>query len=195
MLKESVLDSGVKDSTATLLFPLQPLPLSLHLLRVTTSMYNQGQSTQPDRLQADTCIGAPPFRPPGSFPPFAPGRPPSSGMPPFAPPNGIGRPPFSPNFPPGMSPDGLAGSSTPLPFRPPATDFGAAPRPSHAGLGLPPRPGHPSMPSPASGSSMPSFVREVKTTSVFIGAIAPGITNQVLQDLLNVRNQRGVVHH
>jgi hypothetical protein len=35
-------------------------------------------------------------------------------------------------------------------------------------------------------STTPSFVREVKTTTIFVGSIAPGITDQTLKDLLSV---------
>lgn len=44
-------------------------------------------------------------------------------------------------------------------------------------------------PAPMSGSgsnSLPDFRKEVKTTSVFVGSIAAGITDEVLQNLLNV---------
>jgi RNA-binding protein 25 len=42
-----------------------------------------------------------------------------------------------------------------------------------------------STPSPAPAST-PSFVREVKATTIFVGSIAPGITDDTLRDLLNV---------
>ena len=37
-----------------------------------------------------------------------------------------------------------------------------------------------------SPAAPPGFVREVKTTSVFVGSIAPGIKDGTLYDLLNV---------
>lgn len=75
-------------------------------------------------------------------------------------------------------------------------------RPAHPGLGLPSLP--PGLPQPphlaptssnsygsnsyggGGGGGMPAFVREVKTTSVFVGSIAPGITDDTLKNLLNV---------
>lgn len=70
-------------------------------------------------------------------------------------------------------------------------------RPAHPGLGLPSLP--PGLPQPphlasssssgyggGSGGGMPGFVREVKTTSVFVGGIAPGISDDTLKNLLNV---------
>jgi len=67
--------------------------------------------------------------------------------------------------------------------------------PPRPGLGIPHHsgPGGPS-PSPSyggpgghGGQGRPAFVREVKTTKVFVGSISPGITDQTLEQLLNVR--------
>ncbi|ORX35471.1 hypothetical protein BD324DRAFT_632974 [Kockovaella imperatae] len=121
----------------------------------------------------------PPFQPPpGGVPPFPPnfqpGVPPPGGFPPFRPPNAaLGFVP--PPFPPTLSPAG--GDGSPGGFRPPPNGFGFGPRP---GLGA-----VPGASSSSSSGATPGFVREVKTTSVFVGGIAPGITDQTLKDLLN----------
>ncbi|RXK35530.1 hypothetical protein M231_07209 [Tremella mesenterica] len=84
--------------------------------------------------------------------------------------------------------------STPMPgYRPPPSAI--PPRPIHPGIGLPPLPsGLPApvqqMSSPSTNSlpppsSIPGFTKEVKTTSVFVGSIAPGITDETLKELLN----------
>ncbi|WVF70986.1 hypothetical protein IAT40_005782 [Kwoniella sp. CBS 6097] len=142
-----------------------------------------------------------PIPPPGGFPPFRP------------PPAGFVPPPFPPNFAPGSRPPpptlpigpgpgpGYGGGPPPngLPTRPPPSGPGmgyAPPRPSHPGLGLPPPPaGLPQAPrfaaaeAPTSGQGSPGtppgFVKDVKTTSVFVGSIAPGITDKTLHELLN----------
>ncbi len=131
---------------------------------------------------------------PGSLPPFPPtfnpnAQPPPGGFPPFRPPQGFIPPPFSSSFPPGASssPNGANG------FRPPVTPGMYPPRPAHPGLGLPPLPGGlPGNPhitgvltNPPPSSAPPGFVRDVKTTSVFVGSIATGIGDQTLVDLLN----------
>ncbi|WRT65978.1 uncharacterized protein IL334_002929 [Kwoniella shivajii] len=142
--------------------------------------------------------GAP--MPPGQFPPFRP------------PPAGFVPPPFPPNFAPGSRPppptlpisspgqgfnSPIPGATGPngLPYRPPPTGPGMGgypPRPTHPGLGLPPPPaGLPQAPRfaqdmpPASTGGPPGFVRDVKTTSVFVGSIAFGIEDDTLRDLLN----------
>lgn len=78
----------------------------------------------------------------------------------------------------------------PPPIRP---GLGAGPG---SGSGLPhlpngmPQPPHMSgySPSPGYGGPpvRPGFVKEVKTTKVFVGSIAPGITDRTLEELLNV---------
>ena len=73
------------------------------------------------------------------------------------------------------------------------------PPPNRPGLGLPSLPnGMPQPPhlsgsggggsgsSPAPIPARPAFVREVKTTKVFVGSISPGITDATLEELLNV---------
>ena len=119
-------------------------------------------------VQADTPA---PFRPPGGLPPFAP----PNGMPPFRP--NFVPPPFPPTFSPNSGNMG-----TPPPFRPPGMAY---PPPVRPGLGNP-HPGNPGQGGygPPGGSR---FVREVKTTKVFVGSISPGITDQTLEELLNVR--------
>nr|XP_018265023.1 uncharacterized protein I303_03205 [Kwoniella dejecticola CBS 10117]OBR87181.1 hypothetical protein I303_03205 [Kwoniella dejecticola CBS 10117] len=143
----------------------------------------------------------PPFRPPppGSFipPPFPPNFSPGSRPPPptlpISPAGGVSGPPQTPGY----------GSPVPgLPFRPPPSGPGGAgfnqfppPRPAHPGLGLPPLPaGLPQPPkfatpeNPAQNQqngTPPGFVRDVKTTSVFVGSIAPGIDDETLKNLLN----------
>ncbi|KAK4687335.1 RNA-binding protein 25, partial [Tremellales sp. Uapishka_1] len=126
--------------------------------------------------------GQPPPRPP--FPPnFAPNP---NGPPPTFPPF---RPPFPPNFPPGAGAG--AGTPPPLGFRPPPPGMGfIPPRPYHPGLGL--TNGPPMGTSPQAigynnlnSGTAPGFVREVKTTSVFVGGIAPGTTDDTLKELLN----------
>lgn len=124
------------------------------------------------------------FRPPipGTLPNFPPTRPPMPGFPGTPGSQGLGvptpgnMPPFSPGQmpPPGMglpirpgfSPHGVPGSGTP--------GFD----PNNAGL---PRPPH--MPG---GSQNPNFVRAVKTTKVFIGSIAAGVTDAILTGLIHV---------
>ncbi|WVR05586.1 hypothetical protein IAU60_002605 [Kwoniella sp. DSM 27419] len=161
-------------------------------------MYN-GQPPYPGSL--------PPFPP--NRPPNPNGAvPPPGGFPPFRPPPaGFVPPPFPPNFAPGSrpppptlplgSPAPGQGYGSPGPggpdgpyhgggggFRPPpGPGMGYAPRPAHPGLG------HGNGPTPAFGQGgpggPPGFVKDVKTTSVFVGGIAPGIQDQTLQDLLN----------
>ncbi|KAK1927911.1 hypothetical protein DB88DRAFT_56444 [Papiliotrema laurentii] len=139
--------------------------------------------------------GQPPFRPP--FPPTmgsGNGTPPN--FPPFPPAgqNGFVRPPFAPNFPPGQQPPAFSpsgyspgtplGSASPAGFRPPPGAI--PPRPAHPGLGLPPLPaGLPRPPSLGSTGPPPVFKKDVKTTSVFVGSIAPGIADVTLHHLLN----------
>lgn len=88
-------------------------------------------------------------------------------------------------------------------FRPPPGAPGMGFRPAHPGLGAQPGPGGPmggpprfpgpgGLPPPGMGSNggpsgaPPGFQREVKTTSVFVGSIAPGIDDDTLKGLLNV---------
>ncbi|WWC88177.1 uncharacterized protein L201_003082 [Kwoniella dendrophila CBS 6074] len=167
-------------------------------------MYNGQPPFPPNRPPAGN--GLPPFppnRPPpsgGQFPPF---RPPPPGMQ-FVP------PPFPPNFAPGSrpppptlpisssSPQGPdQGFNSPIPtgpgFRPPPS--GPSGQGGHPGLGLPPLPaGLPQPPrfQPSPGAVVggpsngpPGFVKDIKTTSVFVGSIAPGIDDNTLKDLLN----------
>lgn len=128
-------------------------------------------------------------------------------MPPFAPNLQPGQmPPFRPNFiPPPFPPNGAA---PPPGFRPPVNmgypppirpGLGAGPGPG-SGSGLPhlpngmphpPRMGGPGQgysPSPGYGGppGRPGFVKEVKTTKVFVGSIAPGVTDKTLEELLSV---------
>jgi hypothetical protein len=77
-------------------------------------------------------------------------------------------------------------------FRPPHPGLGAQPGPGGP-MGGPPRfPGPGGLPPPGMGSNggprgaPPGFQREVKTTSVFVGSIAPGIDDDTLKGLLNV---------
>lgn len=71
------------------------------------------------------------------------------------------------------------------------------PPPIRPGLGLPSLPsGMPQPPHLANGGgggsmstsipARPAFVKEVKTTKVFVGSISPGITDATLEELLNV---------
>ncbi|KAL7423581.1 hypothetical protein Q5752_001161 [Cryptotrichosporon argae] len=151
--------------------------------------------------------GRPPFNgPPPSLPPFrphfTPGQPPPGGFPPFPPNGNFVRPPFPPTLPQSASPQ-PNGFQSPAGFRPPAP-----PTPHH-----PPRPGI-GLPQPPSGlpqpprfvpapSPAPSFTpsrpgsvpgygpnagqprRDVKTTKIFIGNIAPGIRDDTLTALLD----------
>ena len=109
------------------------------------------------------------------------------GFPPF-PPNGqtFTPPPFPPNFGPGMTPPGYGGG-TPG-FRPPPGSIPS--RPSHPGLGAQPGYGAPpsGLPRPPSfgGGPPPGFRKEVKTTKIFVGAIAAGISDETMHHLLNV---------
>ncbi|OCF75290.1 hypothetical protein I204_04143 [Kwoniella mangroviensis CBS 8886] len=148
----------------------------------------------------------------GQFPPFRP-PPPGSFIPPPFPPNFApgSRPPppsLSPSGPGFNSPGGPANGGSGdggLPFRPPPSGPGGMgfnqypppQRPAHPGLGLPPAPaglpqpprfpqeGLPPNQSSNGAGTPPGFVRDVKTTSVFVGSIAPGITDDVLKNLLN----------
>lgn len=81
------------------------------------------------------------------------------------------------------------GMGTPPPFRPPGMAY---PPPVRPGLGQP-HPGNPGQGGygPPGGSR---FVREVKTTKVFVGSISPGITDQTLEELLNVRHPNLTVY-
>ncbi|WWC68325.1 uncharacterized protein I206_102250 [Kwoniella pini CBS 10737] len=157
----------------------------------------------------------PPNRPPApgqAFPPFRP-PPPGSFIPPPFPPNfspgSRPPPPTLPHSPAGIPQtpgyDSPSSSSNGLNFRPPPTGPGGIgynqyppPRPAHPGLGLPPLPAGlpqpPKFPTPDSPSqgggqghngAPPGFVRDVKTTSVFVGSIAPGIDDETLKNLLN----------
>lgn len=75
----------------------------------------------------------------------------------------------------------MSGMQTPgMPFRPPP--MGYAPRPAHPGLGSTPH-GLPQPPHMSPSTPKP----DVKTTKVFVGGIAPGITDETLESLLNVR--------
>lgn len=164
------------------------------------SMYNGQRTSSPSRT---THSPTAPFRPP--FPPTmgsGNGTPPN--FPPFPPAgqNGFVRPPFAPNFPPGQQPPAFSpsgyspgtplGSASPAGFRPPPGAI--PPRPAHPGLGLPPLPaGLPRPPSLGSTGPPPVFKKDVKTTSVFVGSIAPGIADVTLHHLLNV--SRGARAH
>ncbi|KAK8865624.1 hypothetical protein IAR55_000768 [Kwoniella newhampshirensis] len=154
------------------------------------------------------------FIPPPFPPSFAPGsRPPPPGpgmggpIRPGGPPPGLGP---GPNGSPyggqeygqqGMMSSPMGGG---MGFRPPPSSgpSGYPARPQHPGLGLPQLPsGLPQAPrfqSPGGGANgtaspggqgqgggPPGFVRDVKTTSVFVGSIAPGISDDTLRDLLN----------
>lgn len=119
--------------------------------------------------------------PPPGFPPF----PPAGGQQAFT-------PPFAPNFPPGAPPQGYG--MPPQGFRPPPGGPSPNGRPAHPGLGLPPLPaGLPRPPSygnspsngPGTPGAPPVFRKDVKTTSVFVGSIAPGIADITLTNLLN----------
>ncbi|WWD18199.1 hypothetical protein CI109_102649 [Kwoniella shandongensis] len=148
----------------------------------------------------------PPTRPPN---PNGAAIPPPGGFPPFRPPpQGFVPPPFPPNFAPGSRPPptmGGPGGGMPIrpggpppgsgggggmpPFRPPPSGPGGPggyqPRPQHPGLGLPPLPnGLPQPPRFQSPNGIPGSP-DVKTTSVFVGSIAPGIGDDTLRDLLN----------
>lgn len=59
--------------------------------------------------------------------------------------------------------------------------MGYTPRPAHPGLGLTPH-GLPQPPHMSTSTPKP----DVKTTKVFVGGIAPGITDETLEGLLNV---------
>jgi hypothetical protein len=72
---------------------------------------------------------------------------------------------------------------TPPPFRPPGMAY---PPPVRPGLGNP-HPGNPGQGGYGPPGGSRGFVREVKTTKVFVGSISPGITDQTLEELLNVR--------
>lgn len=130
--------------------------------------------------------GLPPF-PPNYLPNGTTGPPPN--LPPFRPPPGFLPPPFPPNFSPNGIPGTPYGGPLPAGVRPPPS---FTPRPSHPGLGLPPPaaglpiPPHAAYGASPSSSIPPGFRKEVKTTSVFVGSIAPGIGDSTMQDLLNV---------
>ncbi|OCF31872.1 hypothetical protein I317_02949 [Kwoniella heveanensis CBS 569] len=150
------------------------------------------------------------FVPPPFPPNFAPGSRPPPTLPIGSPAPGQGQGP-SPNHGHGYSPSpnhgpghgygpgpGGPGGPNGLPTRPPPSGpgMGYAPRPAHPGLGLPPAPaGLPQAPrfaaaetptpSQSSPGTPPGFVKDVKTTSVFVGSIAPGITDKTLHELLN----------
>jgi RNA-binding protein 25 len=109
------------------------------------------------------------FRPPvpGSLPNFPPTRPPFPGAPGLGAPSPGSMPPFSPGMrPPGFSPHGGPGLGTPGGFDP------------NTGL---PRP-----PNFLVGGANPNFVKAVKTTKVFVGGIAPGVTDAILTGLFHV---------
>ncbi|WVN85529.1 uncharacterized protein L203_100676 [Cryptococcus depauperatus CBS 7841] len=106
--------------------------------------------------------GYPPFPPPG----FAPGMLPPTGISPT-----VGSP-----VTPGMAQMQMQG--TPIGIRPPP--MGYAPRSAHPGLGS--QPSHGTL-QPTSSQQAPRS--DVKTTKVFVGGIAPGITDEVLTNLLN----------
>jgi hypothetical protein len=65
--------------------------------------------------------------------------------------------------------------------------------PPRPGLGIPHSGPGTYSPAPSYGGpggsgpgGRPAFVKEVKTTKVFVGSISPGITDQTLEELLNV---------
>ncbi|BEI87165.1 hypothetical protein CcaverHIS002_0705110 [Cutaneotrichosporon cavernicola] len=125
-----------------------------------------------------------------------------SNGPPPRPPPGMGLPPFRPKFapgsgamppfpPPGFSPNGPRGSASPAGYGPNARG-GNRPGYPPPGAGLPPMPsGFPTPPHQAyartPNHSGPK--KDVKTTKIFIGSIAPGISDQVLRELLNACGQ------
>jgi hypothetical protein len=63
----------------------------------------------------------------------------------------------------------------------------AYPPPIRPGLGTP-HPGNPGQGGYGPPGGSRGFVREVKTTKVFVGSISPGITDATLEELLNVRS-------
>jgi hypothetical protein len=71
---------------------------------------------------------------------------------------------------------------TPPPFRPPGMAY---PPPQRPGLGVP-HPGNPGQGGYGPPGGNRGFVREVKTTKVFVGSISPGVTDATLEELLNV---------
>ncbi|WVQ71288.1 hypothetical protein IAR50_000814 [Cryptococcus sp. DSM 104548] len=110
----------------------------------------------------------PPFLPPGISPNAHPGTP--GQYPPQTPmPGMMGMPPM----PPGM--------------RPPAPGMGTPARPSHPGLGSQYQSHHglPRPPNFTPGQSPQQPRGDVKTTKVFVGGIAPGISDETLTNLLN----------
>ena len=154
------------------------------------------------------------FRPPlsGMPPPTLNAMP--GAMPPFPPGQGGFRPPIPgamPNFPPTRppmpgfqgTPGGQPGIGGPSPINMPPFSPGQMPTP---GMGLPGRPGFsphggpgmgtpgfdpnngglPRPPHMAGGPQNPNFVKAVKTTKVFIGSIAPGVTDAILTGLIHV---------
>ena len=154
------------------------------------------------------------FRPPlpGMPPPTLNAMP--GVMPPFPPGQGGFRPPIPgamPNFPPTRppmpgfqgTPGGQPGLGGPSPINMPPFSPGQMPTP---GMGLPGRPGFsphggpgmgtpgfdpsngglPRPPHMVGGPQNPNFVKAVKTTKVFIGSIAPGVTDAILTGLIHV---------
>lgn len=67
----------------------------------------------------------------------------------------------------------------------------APPHPAHAGIGLPSTPGSLPVPPHRQSGTGPGggFVKEAKTTSLFVGSIAPGTDDATLTELLNVSCQ------
>jgi hypothetical protein len=139
---------------------------------------------------------------PGALPPFPPGqggfRPPIPGAMPNFPPTRPPMPGFqgTPGGPPGMggpspinmppfSPGQMPTPGMGLPGRPPFSPHGGPGLgtpgfdPNHGGL---PRPPHHMM----GGPQNPNFVKAVNTTKVFIGSIAPGVTDAILTGLIHV---------
>ena len=102
--------------------------------------------------------------------------------PPFA-------PPFSPNGqypPPGQGPSPGQAVASPMNMNngPPPRQFLNL-RGGNNPSSLPPPPS--SLPTPPGRSTSASGSKDVKTTSVFLGGISPGITDNMLKDMLNVR--------
>lgn len=114
-------------------------------------------------------------------------------MPPFRPKFAPGSAPLPTFPPPGFSPNGPRGSASPAGYGPNAR--GGRPGYPPPGAGLPPMPSGFPTPPHQTHARTPNNAgpkKDVKTTKIFIGSIAPGISDNVLRELLNVSLNKSI---
>lgn len=109
----------------------------------------------------------------------------------YAPPGSYPQPAYGAGSGPGPGP-GSGGRYPPSGYGGPNHGHGGGGHGGHGGHGLPRPPTLPNTPRPgvgagaAAGGPPRRAGEDVKTTKIFVGSIAPGITDRTLRDLLNV---------